>query len=524
MVAIPVNTRPTGIRAESINTPDGFGILVVLSVLTAVIHISFAAMAQFGIFRDELYYIACANHPDIGYVDHPPLSIWLLSAWTSLFGDSLFSIRILPALLSGATTFVAGRFAAELGGGRYALILTCVSVILAPIYMAFFSVFSMNALDLLLWATAFLAILKILRTRDPASWYLLGVVIGLGALNKISMLWLGTGVFAGTVLTERRADLRSKAPWIAGILAGVIFLPYVVWNFTHDFAHLEFIRNASGEKYASQNPLTFLSGIVLILNPVAAPVWIAGFWFLLSRREYRLVGVAVLTVLFILIANIHTKPEYFAAATTALLPAGAVQLERLFHGSFIRPLKIPFAAFLVVSGIALIPMTIDVLPVDTFVRYQAALGLTPESNEGLELVDLPQFYADRFGWREMAATVAGVYASLPDSDKVRCLIYGRNYGEAGAVDYFGREYGLPPAISRHNTYWFWSMEHIRDDVVIIVIGVDRADLLETFWEAGNVAVISTPNAMPYENNLNVMVCRKVRGSLMERWRREHVFH
>ncbi len=524
VVTIPVNDPRPGIQSGTIDRAVDFRILMAFSVVTAAAHIAFASLAEYGIFRDELYYIACAAHPDIGYVDHPPLSIWLLTAWKWLFGDSLLSIRTLPAICSGVTTYIVGTIAVRTGGGRYALILACFSVMLAPIFMAFFSIFSMNAFDVLLWAMAFLTVLKILRTREPASWYLLGLLIGLGALNKISMLWLGAGIFAGTLLTAYRTELRSKAPWIAGILAAMIFLPYVVWNLTHDFAHLEFIRNASGEKYASQNPLTFLPGIVLIMNPFAAPVWIAGFWLLLRRREVRPVGIAVVAVFLILIANVHTKPEYFAAATTALLPAGAVQLERWFRGgAAARWLKIPYAAIVAVSGLLLIPMTIDILPVETFIRYQAALGQTPESNEGLDLVELPQFYADRFGWREMAETVAGVYASLPDSDKERCLIYGRNYGEAGAVDYYGREYGLPPAISRHNSYWFWSREHIRDDVVMIVIGLDREDLLETFWEAGNVAVIRSPYAMPYENNLSVMICRKVRGSLMERWMREHVF-
>jgi len=498
-------------------------LLIALSALTAVVHVAFAATAQYGIFRDELYYIACANHPDFGYVDHPPLSIWLLAAWKSVFGDSLLSVRILPALSAGLTTFLAGTLAAEMGGGRYATLLACVSVMLAPIFLAFFSIFSMNSFDLLLWGTAFFLAVKIFRDGDRAAWVPLGIVIGLGALNKISMLWLGAGMFAGTVLTGHRASLRSNAPWIAGLLAALIFLPYVIWNATHDFAHLEFIRNASEEKYASQNPVTFVSGLFLIMNPLALPVWLGGFWFLLTRREFRPIGIAVLAVLAILLANVHTKPEYFAAAMTALVPAGAVLIEKKLGGPLMRRLRIPYAALLVLAGIFLVPMAIDVLPVDTFIRYQAALGQTPESNEGLDLAALPQFYADRFGWRNMAEVVAGVYASLPDSDRARCLIYGRNYGEAGAVDYFGRDAGLPPAISRHNSYWYWSMEHLREDVTMIVIGESREDLLQVFEEVEDAGVIRSEYAVPYENNLPVTVCRKPRLSIRQAWMSRHVF-
>jgi hypothetical protein len=498
-------------------------LLLVLSIVTIGIHLIAAGMGGYGLFRDELYYLACANHPDIGYVDHPPLSMWLLAAWKFLFGDSLFSIRVLPALFSGLTTFIVGTLARNLGGEKYALILASVATMLAPIFLAFFGIFSMNALDVVLWAFAFLVVQRISQTRQSTDWYALGVIVGLGALNKISMLWLGAGILVGVLLSSERATLRSMSPWIAGIVGVVIFLPFVLWNITHDFAHLEFMRNASTEKYASQNPLTFVSGLVLIMNPLAAPLGLAGFWLLLRRRENRMIGFAVLTVLAILLVNIHSKPEYFAAALTVLFPAGAVQLERVLGGRPGRWLRIPYAACLIVSGIFIAPLTLDVLPVTSFITYQSALGMTPSSNEGLKLNALPQFYADRFGWDHLAAVVAQAYSSLPDSDKRECLIYGRNYGEAAAVDYYGGGFGLPPAISHHNSYWYWSLEHVRQDAVVITIGVTKEQMLQEFGEVQEVGAVQSEYVMPYENDLPVLVCRKLRRPILEFWKEKRLF-
>ena len=494
-----------------------------LSVLTVVIHLIASGMGGYGIFRDELYYIACANHPDIGYVDHPPLSIWLLSAWEFLFGNSLFSIRFLPALCSGLTTFIVGTIARGFGGEKYALVPACLASMFAPILLAFFGLFTMNAFDVLLWALAFLVVQRISQTHEPRHWSWLGLIVGLGALNKISMLWLAAGIVIGTLFTSNRTALRSTTPWLAGCLAAVLFLPFVLWNITHDFAHLEFIRNASTEKYASQNPVTFFSGLLLLMNPLATPLWLAGFWFLIARREYRIIGFAVLTVLAVLLVNVHSKPEYFASAMTVLLPAGSVQLEQWLRGKYLRWIRFPYVICLTALGILLLPMTVDILPVESFVGYQSVLGLTPRSNEGHRLTSLPQHYADRFGWEHMANVTAQVYASLPDSDKQHCLIYGRNYGEAGAVDYFGREFGLPPAISQHNSYWYWSLEHLRQDATIIAIGVTRDRMLQDFEDVQEAGIIQSDHAMPYENDLPVLICRKLRRPIQEVWNARKVF-
>jgi hypothetical protein len=503
--------------------PPSRALLWSLAAGAVLLHAAASAAGGYGLFRDELYYLACARHPGAGYVDHPPFSIWLLSAWQFLWGDSLFAIRMVPALLAGATTLLVGTLAREFGGGRYAVALAAVASVFAPIFLGFFGIYSMNAVDLALWGVTFLLLARVARGGKPADWCLLGLAIGVGALNKISMLWLGAGIGLGIVLTPLRPALKTGGPWLAAAIAGAAFAPFVVWNAQHGFAHLEFIRNASAEKYASQDLGSFAAGLAQFMNPLATPLWLAGGWFLLSRREHRAAGIAVAAVLGVLVLNVHSKPEYFAAAMTALVPAGAVQFERIFERRALRWFRAPYLALLAATGALLLPLTLDVLPVETFVGYQARLGLSPKSNEGLAMASLPQHYADRFGWEEMAAAVARAYAALPDSEKTRSLPYGRNYGEAAAIDYFGRRAGLPPAVCAHNSYWYWSAGRLAADATYLVLARPDDRLLREFTDVRQAETIRTAYAMPYETGLSVFVCRGLRRPAAEFWADEKNF-
>lgn len=497
---------------------DTSRLLLAFAGITLMLHLAANVHGGYGIFRDELYYLASTRYLDIGYVDHPPLSIWVLALNVLLFGQSVFALRLIPALLGAATVYMTGMLTRELGGGRSAQITACGAALAAPILLGMFGYYSMNSFDLLFWSVSFFLVLRLLRAEDSRSWIVLGFVLGLGLLNKVGMLWFGTGFFAAIMLTDRRHWLLTPWPWVAAGIAFLLFLPYILWNVSHDLAHLEFIRNAAGEKYASQNPLTFFSGLVVINNPVAMPLWIAGFWLLLKNKAYRFPGIIVLAVLAILIINVHSKAEYYSGAMLMLFAAGGVQFERWTDSLRRRWVRIAYPALIAVSGLALLPMTIDILPVETFLQYQSALGIAPPSTEGHRLNGLPQHYADRFGWKELASTVALVYHSLPPGDRTGCAIYGSNYGEAAAIDVYGGPLGLPKAYSQHNSYFFWGLERDGGEHVWIIIGGPEEELRREFDSVAIAAVLRAPWAMPYENNAPILVCRGLKAPRETVWR------
>ncbi len=483
------------------------------------LHLWTNAFAGYGYFRDELYYLACAEHLDAGYVDQPPLSIFVLSAVRLIIGDSLFALRLTPALLSAAVVFLVGLMARQLGGGRSAQVLAALGAAISPISLAFGTIYSMNALDVFFWTLAAYVSMLLVRTENPRCWLLLGLVIGLGALNKISILWFAAGFGVGILLSPHRHWLRTRWPYLAAGIALLCFLPYVIWNVIHGFPHIDFISNATGGKYSGLSQLTFLRDQLLIHNPAAIPLWAAGLGALLVFRgvsAYRYLGVAFLVVAGILLLNGHSKSEYLAAAFPPLCAAGGVMIEQWTARRSMRWLRPAYGGLLAVAGLALAPAVLPILPVDQYIRYADAIGLRPHTAERLRLGELPQFYADMFGWPEKAAAVAEVYHRLSPDEKSRCAIFADNYGRCGAIDFFGKHYGLPKSVGGHNSYWLWGPRDYTGEVMII-LGGGLKDKQESFDAVEVAGRISCQYCMPYEDSLSIYICRGLRGSLTDRW-------
>jgi 4-amino-4-deoxy-L-arabinose transferase-like glycosyltransferase len=501
-------------------------ILLSLAALSLLVHLFANAFTAYGYFRDELYYIACSEHLDIGYVDQPPFSIYVLGVNRLLFGDSLFALRLVPAFLHALTVFLTGLMARELGGGRFAQTLAAVAALFSPIYLAMHTVFNMNCFDILVWTAASYTLIKILREPDDhhaeqptKRWITLGIILGLGLLNKISVLWLGAGITVGLLLTPRRRWFRTRWPWIAGGIAFLLFLPYIIWNLQHDLAHLEFIRNASGDKYASATRLAFIAGQVLLQNPLALPLWIAGLFFLLFDKngsQFRLLGIVYAVAFLILLTNGHSKPEYLSPAYTMLFAAGGIISERLTAPLTWRWVRPGYLVLLLVGGCALAPLAMPTLPVEAYIKYQDALGVSPATAEAKQLEKLPQFYADMFGWEEKAAAVARVFNTLTPEEKARCAIFADNYGRCAAIDFFGARYGLPKSIGKHNNYWIWGPRQYTGEIVII-LGGNPDEHTKWFEEVTVADTTSCTYCMPYENHLTISLCRKLKMPLQEVW-------
>jgi len=490
--------------------------LAAIALAKLALHFVTNALGGYGYFRDELYYLASIHHLSWGYVDHPPLSIALLALQTSLFGSSIFALRLFPALAGALTLVVIMLLARELGGGRWAMALAGAAGLVSHIVLAFDTIYSMNCFDLLVWATAGLLLARLVNHERPRDWLWLGLLLGLGLENKVGVLWLGAGLFVAVVATPLRRNLRSRWPWLAAAIALILFAPYVVWNLQHDMAHAEFIANAVAGKYSGLGVADLLGGQLLINNPVNLPLWLGGLYFvLLGRgRRYRALGIAFLTVVAVLLANGSSKPEYLAGAMTLLFAAGGVAFESWFADSrqWVRPALLAIT----LGGLVMSPITLPILPVETYIKFAETVGLKPHTSEAKELADLPQFYADMFGWPEKAEAVARAYDSLSAEDRAKVVIFAGNYGRAGAIDFFGPALGLPGAISSHNSYWIWGPGE-GDRSVVLFLGSDRGELEEHFAEVEEVGRVTCHYCMPYEADLAIYLCRGAYAGLEEIW-------
>lgn len=488
----------------------------ILAAAAAAFHL--ATTAGYGIFRDELYYLACARRLDWGYVDHPPLVA--LMAWmvTKTLGSSLFALRFLPALSAGATVLLAGMIAREMGGGRFAQILAGVAAALAPQYLAMMSFYSMNALDIVIWTALMLVFARILRTGDGRWWWAFGLLAGIGLQNKLSVLFLGFGAAVGLLAARRWNLLLDRRLWLGAALAALLFLPHVIWQAANNWPTAEFVRNATRYKNVAFSPLEFFGQQVLMMNPVAAPLWLGGLACLLFARRaraFRPVGLAYLAVLVLMLTQ-SAKPYYLSPVYPALFAAGAAAVERL-KGSrgwaWAPPASL---ATIVISAALLAPLAKPLLPVDQYVAYAGALGLKPASDERKAIGRLPQHFADMHGWRELAGAVAGVYNALPPAERERACVFGQNYGHAGAIEFFGPQLGLPPAISGHNNYWLWGPGKC-DGSVIIIIGGKRGDHERGFEFVSEGGRYTCANCMPYEAEKVLWVAKGLRRPIAEVW-------
>ena len=510
------------------------GMLIVVAIALAKLLFHIYFNNRYGYFRDEFDYIACGDHPAWGYVDQPPLIPFLIHLSRALFGDSLRAIRFFPALASSLLVVQTAILAREFGGRRFALLLTAVTILIAPQYLSNGSLLGTNCLEPNLWmGCAYFAILAIKRAGTEKAlqyWLWFGVVAGLGLQEKYSIAVFGFGMVIGLLLTAQRRIFLNRWIWLGGLLAFLIFLPNLLWNLHYHWPFLELMHNirAEGRDVILPLPQYFLQQTLLV-HPFTAPVWVAGLFALLFSgrlRPYRALGwcyVVCFTVFFVL----HGKNYYLAPAYPMLLAAGAVVIESAIEGrepsGEERPrsrrawLKPVMMIILLASGAHLAPIVVPVLSPEAFQAYTKSLPFKlPVMEHSHARATLPQWYADQFGWEEIVAETAQAWNRIPLDDRKDCGIFAQDYGQAGAIDFLGRRYGLPPALSGHQTWFLWGPRSYSGNCMIVLD--DTRERLEELWDHVDYIGKSADNPYALEKQIDVFICRGAKfGTLAQLW-------
>jgi hypothetical protein len=446
------------------------GIAIVSGLGLVRIVLYFFAANNYGYFRDELYHLACGEHPAWGYVDQPPLIGWVAWILQHTIGTSLFALRLLPALADASTIVLAGLLAREFGGRRWAMFLAGLGTLLGPIFLALSHLFTMNAFDPLLWTTIAFLLVKIAKGGSQRLWIWIGFVIGIAILNKYGVLFWLSGLLIGIIFTPLRSGLKQRWFWIGCTLATFMALPNLFWQWRHDFPFLQLMHNVRGEgRDIVLGPLPFLAAQAQMLGFFAAILVPLALWLLFSRagRPLRALGWAFLVFLGEMML-LHGKMYYLAPVYPALFATGAVQLERLTPGRGWFWTKPALAVGIAIVGIAYGPTVLPVLSVPHFLAWERSLGVQQQQFEHNQPSVLPQIYADMYGWEEIAERVAAFYRTLPPDVQQRTGIFANNYGDAGAIDFFGPKYGLPKAIGGHQTFWLWGPRQYTGESLIIL--------------------------------------------------------
>jgi hypothetical protein len=494
---------------------SGMAIVWAIALAKFILHLYFNN--RYGYFRDEFDYMSCGDHLQWGYVDQPPLIPFLTHLSRTVLGDSLRAIRFIPALASSLLVVQAAATARLLGGRRFALLLTAICVALAPQYLSNGGLLGTNCLEPNLWLGCAYFVIQAVGRNDPRYWIGFGIVAGLGMEEKYTIAVFGLGVIVGLLLTEQRRTFLNPWIWFGGLTAFLIFLPNLLWNWHYHWPFLQLIRaiHAEGRDVVLGPAEWFFQQLVLV-SPVAAPVWLAGLFGLLfwrPLRPYRTLGWAYLVSYIVLFLQ-HGKNYYLAPIYAMLFAAGAVALDSWLEQSRGAAwLKPALAIIIFVNGLYLIPVTVPVFSPEHFLTYTKTLPFKlPIMEHAHARAALPQWYSDQFGWKEIADETALAWNRIPAAERADCGIFAQDYGQAGAIDFFGRREGLPGAMSGDRTYWIWGPHNYSGNCMIVLD--DRKEVLERYWNQVEFVGRSAPNEWALEQQIPVFICK---GKKFESW-------
>jgi hypothetical protein len=486
-------------------------------------------------FSDELYFIVCGRHLDWGYVDQPPLVPIIARIEQELFGDSLIGLRLVPTLAAVALTALTVEAARRLGGGLFARWLAGLAVLFAPVFLGVAQTLSTDSLQPLAWLAATLALIVAIESDKPLPWYALGAISGITFLDKYAIAFFLVAAAGGILLTPERRVLTRLAPWLSVLIFFAIVTPNLLWQNAHGWPFLELNSWAIAGRNIAYDPLGYFAQQVILVGPLAAPIWIAGLWgfgFWPRYAAQRWIAIAWVLLMAMMLLT-HGKSYYPAGIYPILLAGGAIVIEtRVQRASF----RTGIATGVALAGVALLPFVTPVLALERFLSYQSTFARLTGFNQRTAALDrqavgaLPANYASMFGYREIAAAVGRAYQALPASDKRKAVFFGRSYAEAAAVEVFKGSQPLPPAISGHNNYFLWGPRGHDGSVVFLLTTAPRSDLLASlgagaraaqvgdaktmhddllarFVSAQPVAQIDNPLAQPFERGLTLWLCR-----------------
>ncbi|HVR90296.1 MAG TPA: glycosyltransferase family 39 protein [Novosphingobium sp.] len=488
---------------------------LIWSLAVFAVHAAFAG--RYDLFRDELYFIVCGQHPAFGYADQPPL-VPLMAAGLHALGHGAWLVRIPAVLAAGLLVYVTIRLVRLLGGGTLAVVMAALAAATAPILMGLSAILGTSGFDPLAWTAIALMLVRAIRHDDNRALIWAGVIAGLDLQIKYSLLLWAVGLAVGIVATPQRALLRRSALWIGLGLGAAIALPSFIWQLRNGLPFLE-LSAAAASKNADTALMPFILNQIVILNPLFAPIWIAGLVapFAVARlKDLRFLAIAYL-VTFAVVRLGHGKDYYLAACYPALFAIGAVALAPLAKG-LVRKAGFALVGALAVAVSALAaPLALPILSPPRLVAYMGQIGFVPQQQEkSFAGTALPQLFADQLGWHDFTRQVVGAWRRIPADEQAGTAVLVENYGEAAALDIYGAPQGLPPALSGHNQYHLWGLRG-QGPTNLLVIESDPEDLKSFCKDVIVLDSTASPYAMVHENGKAIAFCRGLHPPLAQLW-------
>jgi 4-amino-4-deoxy-L-arabinose transferase-like glycosyltransferase len=455
-----------------------------------------AVADRYGWHRDELYYLAASRHPALGYVDFPPITPLLARLDQAIFPGSIPGLRLFTVVAGALVILVAALIARELGGNRMAQGLAGLAVLICPLYVGANILFQTVTFDQLVWAVVLLFFVRLLRGADPREWLLLGLVFGIGLETKYTVIGLGIAIFIALITTRARRQLATPWPWLGVGIAILLFLPNLYWQIGHGWDSVAYTLEHRGN---TDGPVFYVVQQLLLVGPQLLPIVVMGVWWLWKDERFKAAAVTIIAVeLFFLLVG--GKAYYPAPIYPLAYAAGAIWFVQVVRWRWIRRAAVAVA---VAITIVLLPLGLPILPT----QAMADSGIWKARKD----------FADMYGWPDLVRQVTTVYHNLPLADRASAIILASNYGEAGALDFYGR--GLPPVVSAHLTYYYWAPAHMAP-ATVIVVGYPRQFLATFFGDIQQAGTITNSYGLRNEEyGKAIWICRSPLVPLDRAWPR-----
>ncbi|MCX6225453.1 MAG: glycosyltransferase family 39 protein [Bacteroidia bacterium] len=490
--------------------------VLIISLSGIILHLVFLSRLEF--HRDELLYFSLGGHPALGYHSVPPLIglvSWILS---HTLGYSQFAARIIPAFLGGALIYVAAEITRELNGGKFARILTAVSLLCSLIFLRAFSMIQPVPFDIFFWTLTLYFFIRFMNTgtHGPLIWFF--ITLAVAFLNKYNIIFLAFPMGLFILATNYRKLLSNRFFYIGLGLAFLIVLPNIIWQVVHQFPVISHMSELKETQLSKMNPLTFLTEQLLIVYPATLIALPGLFYLILSKdlKPFRMLGIIMLVIVLLYLV-LQGKSYYAAGIYPFLIAAGSLFFER-----YLRTL-VPQAIVLLIllyAGIRILPMGIPVYSPEKLVAYFDKVEKNTGNNairryEDNDYHPLPQDYADMLGWNELTEITSQAWNK--SGNKGSCIIFAENYGEAGAITVIGKKYGLPDAISFSDAFRYWAPESFSSEItdVIYINGELGGDVAQLFGKIEEIGRITNPLAREF--GVQVYLCREPKRSFNQFW-------
>ncbi len=521
--------RASRVRPPGARPPFAAGLVLALAALKLGLHMVVLAITPYGIQRDAFLYFAMGDHLRLWHMDFPPMIAIMGNVQTALFGHTLAAARVFPALEGSVILVLAALIARELGGGRFAQGLAALPMLCAGIFLRPANLFQPVVLDQLWWTLALYFLARAARAHHDENaragrnaWLGLGVAMGLGLLTKFSILFIGLAVLCALLATRLRRALLTPWPWIAAAIAFALGSPSIAGQVNLGFPVAGQMDQLHAGQLVHVTYASFVLGQPLMTGVTGWLLSVAGVGALLTWKRlkpYRVVGVACVFV-FLLLMVLHGKAYYVGPIYPTLIAAGAVWLDGAALSrapSIPRVFRWGIVTAMIAEGVIALPITLPILSPERTAVYIARLGLEAANATNWGGTDIiPQDFADQLGWEWQVENVARVYRSLSPAEQRETVLGADNYGEAGALEFFGPRYGLPDVVCGCGSYWYFG-PGTRPGTVLIDVGSDSTDLTGIWSDVRLAMRIRRPWSVLEERDVPVWIARHPKMTLQEAW-------